>query len=317
MKSSKLRVIIPLALLALAGVGLVANTGFGTLSAIGWQDVSILCPLGALGTMLASKTMIPRAVVSLMIAVVAIVILGRAFCAWACPVPVWSKLRTLFKKQEPHADALDAAAPSQTVAAPLDTASPLTSAETKALKTGCHGACHAERPAASRHMILGASLLSAAVFGFPVFCLICPIGLSFAFVFVLIMLFGSGDVTWSVVAIPALLLVEVVFFRKWCSHLCPLSALMSLVGKANRTFRPVIDDEKCLETAHGATCGRCAQVCEVAIDPRHPEQGAAWSECTKCRACLEACPGSAIGMPLLARSHRLSNGTDDPVEAKE
>lgn len=305
MKSNKLRVIIPLALLMLAGVGLVANTGFGTLSAIGWQDVSILCPLGALGTILASKTMIPRAVVSLAIAVVAIVLLGRAFCAWACPVPVWSKLRTLFKKQEPHIDA------------PLNPTLPLTPAETKALKMGCRGACHGEHPAPSRHMILGASLLSAAVFGFPVFCLICPIGLSFAFVFVLIMLFGSGDVTWSVVAIPALLLVEVVFFRKWCSHLCPLSALMSLVGKANRTFRPTINDEKCLETGREVTCGRCADVCEVGIDPRHPDRGASWSECTKCRACVEACPGSAISMPLLARPHHLIGEADDPVEAKE
>ena len=88
-----------------------------------------------------------------------------------------------------------------------------------------------------------------------------------------------------VLIIPALIAVEVIFFRKWCSHLCPISSFMSLIGRANRTFQPAIDDEKCLETAHGATCGRCAEVCEVAINPRHPELGATFNECTRCRAC--------------------------------
>ena len=36
----------------------------------------------------------------------------------------------------------------------------------------------------SRHYVLGGALLSTAVFGFPVFCLVCPIGLTFATVLV-------------------------------------------------------------------------------------------------------------------------------------
>jgi len=76
---------------------------------------------------------------------------------------------------------------------------------------------------------------------------------------------------------------------------------MSLIGRANRTFQPAIDDAKCLETAHGATCGRCAEVCEVAINPRHPELGTTFNECTRCRACADVCPGHAISFPLIAR----------------
>lgn len=304
MKTNKLRTIIPLLILVVAGVGFAAHAGVGTLSAIGWEDVALLCPVGALTTMLASKTVLPRAVFSLVLAIIAIVILGRAFCAWICPVPVWGKLRTLFKRQPSADEAADGEgvgqASSSKKAANVD--APLSAKEAKMLKTACGGSCHAaDEPSNSRHLVLGGTLLSAAIFGFPVFCLICPIGLSFALVFVLIMLFGHGDVTWSVIAIPALLLVEVVFFRKWCSHICPLSALMSLVGKLNRTFRPAIDNEKCLETSRGAECGRCAQVCEVRIDPRHPELGASWEECTKCRACVEACPAQAISMPLLPK----------------
>lgn len=294
MKSRHLRVVIPLAVLAFAGVGYVAHTGFGSLSAIGWGSVSLLCPVGALATMLASKTVIPRAVISIVIALVAIVVFGRAFCAWVCPAPLVSKLRTAFKKQ----DAPGLSKPTGIVAG-ADEGSEEEKADSE---HGCGSescaACSKCRPSDSRYFILGGTLLSAAVFGFPVFCLICPIGLSFALVFVLINLFGAGDVTWSVVAIPVVLVVEMVFFRKWCSHICPISALMSLVSKFNKTFRPKIDANRCIES-RGGECGRCAQVCEVAIDPRHPERGADWSECIKCCACVDACPGKAITMPAL------------------
>ena len=268
--SRKLRVIIPIAILVLAGIGYVLHNGFGSMSAIGWSSISVLCPIGALGTMLASKTIVPRAVISLVIAVIGIILLGRAFCAWACPVPLWKRWRTALKPKSKGAG-----------------------------KQIC--ACHqGEEPSNSRNIVLGGALLSAAIFGFPVFCLICPVGLSFALVFVLIALFGAGDVTWSVIAIPVLIILEVLVFRKWCSHICPISALMSLAGKLNRTFRPSADANLCVEK-NGASCGRCKQVCEMGIDPRHPENGANWSECTKCRECVISCPATAITMPFLPK----------------
>lgn len=324
MKAKTLRVVIPLVIMAVIAVGFYLNTGVGTLSAIGWGDISLLCPLGALTTMLASKAVVPRAVISLVVAVVGIVLLGRAFCAWACPVPVVSKLRGLFSKPSKGegkdaaggnaagaaaATMSDVAAAGMTSDATADAdnasspaAAPLSDRERALLSksSGC-ASCREKRGAVdSRHFVLGGALLSAAVFGFPVFCLVCPIGLTFATILLVMLLFSNGDVTWSVVVIPALLLVEVVFFRKWCTKLCPLSALMSLVGKANRTFRPTVNESVCLETK-GATCGKCSAACEEGIDPRHPELGASWSECTKCRACVDACPTHAITMPLLPK----------------
>ncbi len=318
MNTRKLRVIIPVALMVAIGVGFAFNSGIGTLSAIGWKDISLLCPLGALGTMIASKTLIPQAVVSLVLAVAAILLLGRAFCTWACPVPIVGKLRDVFKKPARAEDAgatadleADGASPAKARAivaeehAVARAQTPLTPAEKKALKGGCAscGSLCASQPATfdSRHFVLGGALLSAAIFGFPVFCLICPIGLTFATIMLVMLLFGGGDVTWSLVAAPALLVVEVLLLRKWCANFCPLSALMSLVAKGNRTFKPAIANEVCLETAKGATCDLCGAACEVGIDVRHPERGAAWSECTKCRACVEVCPTQAITMPLLPK----------------
>ena len=81
MNAKRLRVLIPVLIMVAIGVGFVFNTGVGTLSAIGWKDIALLCPLGALSTMIASKTIVPQAVVSLILAAIAILILGRTFCA--------------------------------------------------------------------------------------------------------------------------------------------------------------------------------------------------------------------------------------------
>ena len=308
-KNSKtLRTLTALAVIVIVFVGFLTNLGIGTISAPGIWDISILCPLGALGTMLASKMMVPRALVSLVIMAVLIVIFARAFCGWICPVPLVQKLRDLFSKpQAKEAKAEDA---DGTKAANV---APLTDEEKAALATGCEkdakgltgcANCAKKRGDAvdARHFVLGGALVSTFIFGFPVFCLVCPIGLTFATILLLVNLFGQGDVTWSLIVVPALLIAEVVLFKKWCHKLCPLSAFMSLIAKLNRTFKPTIDDAKCLETSKGATCGRCGKACNEGIDPRHPElSDAAWSECTKCRSCVDACPANAITMPLIAK----------------
>ena len=308
-KNSKtLRTLTALAVIVIAFVGFLTNLGIGTISAPGIWDISILCPLGALGTMLASKMMVPRALVSLVVMVVLIIIFARAFCGWICPVPLVQKLRDLFSKpQAKEAKAEDA---DGTKAANV---APLTDEEKAALATGCEkdakglagcAGCAKKRGDAvdARHFVLGGALASTFIFGFPVFCLVCPIGLTFATILLLVNLFGQGDVTWSLIVVPALLIAEVVLFKKWCHKLCPLSAFMSLIAKLNRTFKPTVDDAKCLETSKGATCGRCGKACNEGIDPRHPELSeAAWSECTKCRSCVDACPANAITMPLIAK----------------
>ena len=308
-KNSKtLRTLTALAVIVIVFVGFLTNLGIGTISAPGVWDISILCPLGALGTMLASKMMVPRALVSLVIMVALIIIFARAFCGWICPVPLVQKLRDLFSK--PQAKEAKAEDTDGTKAANV---APLTDEEKAALATGCEkdakglagcASCAKKRGDAvdARHFVLGGALVSTFIFGFPVFCLVCPIGLTFATILLLVNLFGQGDVTWSLIVVPALLIAEVVLFKKWCHKLCPLSAFMSLIAKLNRTFKPTIDDAKCLETSKGATCGRCGKACNEGIDPRHPELSeAAWSECTKCRSCVDACPANAITMPLIAK----------------
>lgn len=306
MKKRTIRMFVPVFVLLFLGVGYTLNNGLGTLSAIGWKDISLLCPLGALGTMIAAKTLIPKAVLSLVFAIVAVIVFGCAFCAWICPVPLVSKLRGIFskKKKEAQGGEDNGACDEKLVAKRVRERG-------DAFRTNS-----IDKPSNSRFLVLIGALVSTAVFGFPVFCLICPIGLAFAFIFALMALFGLGDVTWSVVLIPVILLVEVVFFRKWCSHICPLSAFMSLVARLNKSFVPTVDARTCI-SHRGGSCARCAESCPQVIDPHGTRADpAAMANCTKCRICVDECPVHAITMPALP-DRRKAVSAEDKQNSKE
>lgn len=303
MKASKLRTVVAAVVFVVLSVGLVAGVGLGTLSGFGWDTIAMLCPLGALTSMIAAKTLVPRALVSLAIAVVLVFLAGRAFCGWVCPVPLLGRLRAFFRSprarkrmEEKRHEEVGAIAKAELSCAK----------EGKSCGHDC-ASCAAVRNSAqakldSRHVVLGGALLSTALFGFPVFCLICPVGLTFATVLVVWRLFAFGDMSVTVVLAPLILVIELVFLRKWCSRFCPLSAFMNLVSRANRTWRPVIDEAKCVETTKGVACSRCAEVCEADINLRHLAAGErGLADCTRCRACADACPAQAISFSLLRK----------------
>jgi ferredoxin-type protein NapH len=302
MKSKTIRIVVALCICFVAVLGFALHFSAGNLSAFGWRDISLLCPLGALSTLLASKTFIPRAVIGLVIGVVLILVFGRLFCGWICPVPVVNKLPKLFKKKENEENTLPKP---HKVNENARSALSVHGCGGKCGSCASSGGCASKVAEAratfdSRHLVLLGALLSATVFGFPVFCLICPIGLTFGTLFLIVSLFAGGDLTWGLLIVPVVLLVEVVFFKKWCAKICPLGALMSLISRANKkVLQPVVDTSKCIES-DSVECGRCGAVCEVGIDPRHPMCGTTFNECIKCRACVEVCPADAVRLPLLA-----------------
>lgn len=293
MKISKVRTIVAVVVFLVLCAGLIAGIGFGTLSGFGWDTISALCPLGALTTMIAAKTLVPRALVSFVAMAVLVFFLGRAFCGWICPVPVLDRIRNFFRSPKKRKELKEAK---------HDEALSIARSE-----LGCGHDCSScssckEHRAKldSRHAVLGGALLSTAIFGFPVFCLVCPIGLTFATVLVFWRLFANGDMTYSVILIPLMLVIELVFLRKWCSRFCPMAGLMNLMSRFSKTWKPVIDDAKCLETDKGTPCSRCAMACDQDINLRHPEYGEhTLADCTRCHACVDACPANAITMPFV------------------
>lgn len=301
MKARTLRTIVTFAVLVLVAIGYFTAWGIGNLSGFGWDAFSVLCPLGYLESLVAGKTFVPRAFISFVVILVLIVVFGRVFCAWICPMPTLQRLIPGVRRRKRKADAQVA----QGVSA-------------------CEAT--ADKPAGkvrrvrfdSRFGVLLGALASAAIFGFPVFCLICPVGLTFATVLLVMRLFAFGDVTWAVVVVPLVLLIEVVFLRKWCGKFCPLGALISLVSGANRTLRPHVDDAACLFTSKGVRCFACSKACPEHLDVRRPQLSEeALGNCTKCRECADACPAKAISFPVLPKadgSHDAPAPVDGGVE---
>ncbi|MDR3315482.1 MAG: 4Fe-4S binding protein [Coriobacteriales bacterium] len=315
MKVVNIRTIVVLILIAVITIGYITNYSIGTFSAVGWREFALLCPLGAFETMLASKTFVGKALVSLIATVVLFALCGRAFCSWICPIPLVSRLPDFIKKRlmankttthavvSERAALADKAGADEQVVKPKVTESignSLVKAKCSSGSSHC-SACHEKRGHLdSRHIVLGASLLSAFVFGFPVFCAICPLGLTIASILLVVQLFAIGEVTWTLLFAPLVLVIEVIFFRKWCQVFCPLSAITSLLSKATVTMKLRIDDKKCLETSQNRKCSACASVCPERINPRHPEKSySLMCECTKCYECVQVCPTKALKIPFL------------------
>lgn len=272
-----------LGVLAVYLVGATLNTGLGSLSAFGVGDIAAVCPVGALETMIAGRVLLPLPLAAIVVAVIAAVFLGRAFCSWICPVPLTRKLVT--NKHE--RDAFAAARKKGRLA-----------------KREWPGLGRNETSALG---VLGITLVTTLVFGFPVFCLVCPIGLVFATLFALVRLVVFNELVADLIVFPALIVLELLILRRWCATLCPMGAFLGLFARFNRTLVPTVDRGKCLTTATGAACDACHTACNSDIDLVRDTGTGMLHDCTKCKECAAHCPADAITFPWRAKGGARQN----------
>lgn len=326
----RLRALAALAFFLLFLLGLAVHTGWGTASSFGIAEIAAICPLGNLEAMLASKTFLPRALVGFAVFLVVAALLGRFFCGWLCPVP-WvekalSKLRApgrrfgLGLKESPAASETPRTSACTTTNASSNTASESGKNAPRSCPSGasCASSSCKDCALASRvkekadqatektpYWILGGALASSAVFGFPVFCLICPVGLTFALTVALWRLFEFNETNWAILWFAGFLVLELLVLRRWCSRFCPLGALWTLASRLNRFFRPKAREDLCTRMTHGVPCTICRDVCPEGIDPASvANDPMLLARCTKCGACAAACPTGAVHFPFLADSGR-------------
>lgn len=138
---------------------------------------------------------------------------------------------------------------------------------------------------------------------FPVFCLICPIGLAFGTLFAVSRLFITWQPGWELILFPAMLLAEAFLLRRWCAAICPLGFFFGLMAKARARFsrlpRPHTNQSRCI---HHEGCNVCATVCPENISAT-TATARDLEDCTSCLDCRGGhCPTKAISF-----SERSSN----------
>lgn len=96
---------------------------------------------------------------------------------------------------------------------------------------------------------------------------------------------GLGFTFWWKLSLLALTLVaSVLIYRPFCKYVCPLGAFYALCNRLS-LYRLRVDEKKCV------SCGKCAAVCPMGVDPLKNINS---PECIRCGKCLTTCPTSAI-----------------------
>ncbi len=99
--------------------------------------------------------------------------------------------------------------------------------------------------------------------------------------------------SWKALVLLIVLVGAIWIPRFFCRYLCPLGAIYGLFNRFSLA-RMALDKEKCVN------CGKCEQVCPMAVDVRKDINTA---ECIRCGKCKAACPANAIRRdPLVKKS---------------
>lgn len=241
-------------------------------------SLCMLCPVGFASVSAASGS-VPWALVPGVAAALAIVLIaGRAFCSWLCPT---GALKNLFGGRNPRGIAGQAG---------------------KSASSGCAGPCASGGGLKTQGIVLAVLLAVSFLVHFPVFCLICPIGLALGTVYALSRAFVLWQPGWELVAFPLMLLAEVFLFKRWCSSICPWGFFLGLVAKVRTRLGFALAPRSRAEACRASQgCGACSVACPEDIDVSSADLKTL-EGCTLCLDCVAACPSKAITLGVAKKT---------------
>lgn len=243
--------------------GVAGELRFEGLCSLGIGNIIGTCPVGYVERSLAARKLLPQWP-SVLLVLFLVVLLGRVFCAWVCPTVLLRRIFPLSNRPAPNCK-------------PAPKGNTISSY--------------------SSYAFLGGVFLASYLFRFPVFCFFCPVGLFFGFLYAVGRYFTVDALTLELVLFPMMLVLELWVLKSWCRAICPIGALLSIVGSVNRFLIPTVRKDKCL-TSKGINCKACERVCPEGIGANNLSGGPSPKSCTKCLECYERCPVKAIKLSL-------------------
>jgi ferredoxin-type protein NapH len=225
----------------------------GWFQSIGVGNLWVVSPLEGLESILTAKFFYMPSLVGMVVPVVTALLMGRVFCSWMCPIEFLSLLTDKLLGLLPK------------VGDKLKYRPDLI-----------------RLPKRTLWFALVAELLLTMVLGYPLFVWWSPPGL----VGREIMFYAFYKIiTVEVFIVIFVLLLNLPTRRFFCRYLCPLGALLALIGK-KRQLVLRFHEEKCVN------CGLCDKKCPMGISPSKGECQTVY--CWNCFECYETCPTKAF-----------------------
>ena len=235
------------------------------------RGIAITEPFGVLQAIVAGSTssqslsvMTGTLVIGVIVFVAVVVLVGRAFCAWACPVGT-------------TIDAIDTALQRLKFKPLL----------TRNQRNRNDSSSSLLRNGMNKYAVMAAGLTGSALVKFPVWCAFCPIGT-----------LCRGAVAGAelsigaeILVIPAVGAMSLGEKRFWCRYLCPVGGVLTILSRLNPFIKPRIRQD-----GPHKDCGVCKTICPEGIDVCSEKS---FARCTKCLDCYAKCPFGAVRIGVL------------------